>query len=151
MTGVNLFELELEHGEGDPPGYSVDHKRVGPLIGAELLGLSVYQLPPGESICPYHYENGEEEWLIVLVGNPTVRTPEGEQELRPWDTAFFPTGPSGAHKVTNRSDEVVRVLIWSNLVLSGTTVYPDSAKVGAWPPGKLFQLADEVDYYAGEI
>ena len=42
--------------------------RVGPLVGGEQLGLSVYELPPGQSICPYHYENAEEEWLIVLVG-----------------------------------------------------------------------------------
>jgi hypothetical protein len=30
-------------------------------------------------------------------------------------------------------------------------VYPDSAKVGAWPPGKLFRLADAVDYWDGEL
>ena len=60
---------------------------------------------PGQSICPYHYETGEEEWLIVLVGRPTLRTPAGEQELRPWDCAFFPAGEEGAHKVTNRTDE----------------------------------------------
>jgi hypothetical protein len=30
------------------------------------------------------------------------------------------------------------------------SVYPDSNKVGVWPPGKLFRLADAVDYWVDE-
>ena len=56
-------------------------------------GTSVYELPPGQQICPYHYEYPEEEWLIVLQGRPTLRTPEGTETLEPWDVVFFPTGP----------------------------------------------------------
>ena len=111
----------------------------------------MYELAPGQSICPYHYEYGEEEWLIALVGRPTLRTPEGERELEPWDCAFFPTGEAGAHKVTNRTDETVRVCIGSNRLAVSTAVYPDSEKVGAHPPGKLFRLADAVDYFTGEV
>jgi len=150
VTEVNLFRVALQH-DDDPPGYVCDHARIGKLVGAEQLGLSVYELPPEQSICPYHYETGEEEWLIVLVGRPTLRTPEGEQELRPWDCAFFPAGEAGAHKVTNGTDEPVRVCIWSNRLAVATSVYPDSEKVGAWPPGALFRLADAVDYYDGEL
>jgi uncharacterized cupin superfamily protein len=148
---VNLFDLELAKDEEDAPGYELSYARVGPLVGAEKLGLSLYELAPGQSICPYHYETGEEEWLIVLVGQPTLRTPDGEHELRPWDTAFFPAGEDGAHKVTNRTEETVRVAIWSNRVNPNTSVYPDSQKVGAWPPGKLFRIADAVDYFDGEL
>lgn len=150
MKPVNLFDAELQRDDDDAPGYAADYLRVGPLIGGEQLGLSVYGLDPGQSICPYHYENAEEEWLIVLAGTPTLRTPEGERELGPWDCVFFPTGEAGAHKVTNRSDEPVRVCIWSNRLDVATSVYPDSEKVGAWPPGKLFRLADAVEYFTGE-
>lgn len=150
MRPVNLFEAQLERDDDDPPGYAADYLRVGPLVGGEQLGLSVYGLDPAQSICPYHYENAEEEWLIVLSGTPTLRTPEGERELEPWDCVFFPTGEAGAHKVTNRSDEPVRVCIWSNRLDVATSVYPDSKKVGAWPPGKLFRLADAVEYFTGE-
>ncbi len=147
---MNLFDVGVEHDDGDPAGYQTGYVRVGPLVGGEQLGLSVYELPPGQSICPYHYENAEEEWLIVLAGRPTLRTPDGERELRPWDCAFFPTGEEGAHKVTNGTEEVVRVCIWSNRLAVATSVYPDSPKVGAWPPGKLFRLEDAVDYWIGE-
>ena len=90
---VNLHAVEFTYDEGDPAGYHTGYQRLGPLIGAERLGLTVYELPPGQSICPYHYELGDEEWLIVLAGTPTLRTPEGERELRAWDTVCFPEGP----------------------------------------------------------
>ena len=148
---VNLFDVELQCDEDDPPGYGTDYARVGPLIGGAQLGLSVYGIGPGQSICPYHFECGEEEWLIVLEGRATLRTPAGEQELGPWDCAFFPAGEEGAHKVTNNTDEPIRVCIWSNRNAVGVAVYPDSDKVGAWPPGKLFRLTEAVDYWDGEV
>jgi uncharacterized cupin superfamily protein len=87
----------------------------------------------------------------VLTGRPTLRTPDGERELAPWDCAFCPAGEEGAHKVTNRTGENARIAIWSNRSHPGTTIYPDSNKVGAWPPGKLFRLDDAVDYFEGEV
>jgi uncharacterized cupin superfamily protein len=63
---------------------------------------------------------------------------------------FFPAGEEGAHKVTNTTEETVRVAMWSNRANPNTSVYPDSGKVGAWPPGKLFRIADAVEYFHGE-
>jgi uncharacterized cupin superfamily protein len=148
---VNLFTIEAGFDEGDPEGYHTAYARLGQALGAAMLGGTIYELPPGQSICPYHYECGEEEWLIVLTGRATLRTPQGEQELGTWDCAFFPAGETGAHKVTNNTDEPIRVCIWSNRDPVGVSVYPDSNKVGAWPPGKLFRLTDAVDYWDGEL
>lgn len=151
MSDPNLFTLEVQPDEDDAPGYRVAYKRVGPLVGAVQLGLSVYELTPGNSVCPYHYEVGMEEWLLVLVGRPTLRTPDGEQELRAWDLAFFPGDESGAHKVTNRTDETVRIAMLSTNTEPNVWVQPDSEKVGAAPPGKLFKLESAVDYFDGEV
>ena len=150
MSEVNLFDVEVTKDADDPDGYHTSYARIGPLVGGRLVGLSVYELPPGQSICPYHYEIGFEEWLLVLSGRPTLRTPAGERELRPWDVAFFPEGEAGAHKVTNRTDETLRVAMLSNKSDPGAAVYPDSDKVGVFPPNKLFRLADAVDYWEGE-
>jgi len=147
---VNLFDAELELDADDPPGYGTSYVRLAATLGMELLALNVFELPPGQSVCPYHYENAEEEWIVVLSGRPTLRTPEGERELEPWDCAFCPTGEEGAHKVTNNTDEPARLFIWSNHLAVATSVYPDSGKVGAWPPGKLFRLDGAVDYWDGE-
>ncbi|MDQ3672178.1 MAG: cupin domain-containing protein [Actinomycetota bacterium] len=158
---LNLYDLAVEGDDSAPPGYRARSASFGPSIGAERLGGTVYELDPGESVCPYHYENTEEEWLLVLTGTPTLRDPQGEHELAPGDLVCFVLGPDGAHKVTNRSDTVVRILMLSTIPetrIPGSndrisiTVYPDSDKVGVWPPGKRFRLsAENVDYWDGEI
>jgi uncharacterized cupin superfamily protein len=150
MSEVNLFDLETKQDEDDPPGYEVPYARVGPLIGGAALGASVYVLNEGQSVCPYHWEAGDEEWLLVLDGRPTLREPDGEAELDPGDAVCFPRGPEGAHKVTNRRKETARIVIFSTKNEPGVAVYPDSNKVGAWPPGKLFRIDDAVDYWDGE-
>ena len=151
MSDPNLFSVEMRWDEDDPEGYNAGQEQIGPLVGAEQLGLSVYELPPGNSVCPYHYEPGFDEWLIVLTGRPTLRTPDGEQELEPWDTVFFPPDETGAHKVTNKTGETLRVAMFSTKLVVGTTTYPDSNKIGIWPPGKLFRLDSAVDYFDGEV
>lgn len=148
---MNLFDAELETDADDPDGYRAASLRTAALLGGEHIALNIFELPPGESLCPYHYESGEEEWIIVLTGRPTLRTPAGEQDLEPWDCAFCPAGEEGAHKVTNNTDEPARIFIWSNRSHPATTIYPDSNKIGAWPPGKLFRLDDAVAYYEGEV
>jgi uncharacterized cupin superfamily protein len=147
---VNLLEVEVRQDEGDPQGYETPYVRVGPLVGASALGASVYVLNEGQSVCPYHYEYGNEEWLLVLDGRPTLRTPDGQRELDPGDLVCFPPGPEGAHKVTNGLAQAARVLMISTQDEPLVAVYPDSDKVGIWPPGKLFRLGDEVGYWEGE-
>jgi uncharacterized cupin superfamily protein len=94
-------------------------------------GATVYELAPSESVSAYHWHFGEEEWLIVLAGAPTLRTPEGEQVLRPWDVAVFVRGEAGAHEVRNDSDEPARVVLQSTVSDPEVCVYPDEGKVGA--------------------
>lgn len=150
---LNIHDVAVEGREpAPPPGYRMRRARLGPSLGAERLGGTVYELDPGDSICPYHWEGVEEEWLLVLAGTPTLRDPEGEHELILGDVVCFPPGPDGAHKVTNRSDAVVRVLMLSTIPENEISicVYPDSSKVGVYPPGKLFRIADAVDYWDGE-
>jgi uncharacterized cupin superfamily protein len=99
MDTFNLFRDATKADESDPPGFRVQSARLGPKLGASRLGMTVYDLPPGEAVCPYHFHWGDEEWLVVLVGTPTVRTPEGERTLEPGDVVCFPVGPNGAHRV----------------------------------------------------
>lgn len=150
---VNLFDLVAEGGEDLPVGYRRRLAQFGPSIGATKLGGTVYELDPEDSVCPYHYEGVEEEWLIVLTGSPTLRNPEGEHELAEGDVVAFLPGPDGAHKVTNRSGSVVRIVMLSTQPKNelSVCVYPDSGKVGVWPwPGKRLRLTESLDYWDGE-
>jgi uncharacterized cupin superfamily protein len=56
--------------------------RLGPLVGGSAVGASISELSPGQALCPYHYEYGEEEWLLVLEGTPTVRRPVASSSCR---------------------------------------------------------------------
>lgn len=145
---VNLFDCELEADkpEEERAGYCRLALRVGPLIGASRLGLTVYELAEGERVCPYHYEFGDEEWLFVFEGEPVLRTPEGERKLGRGDVVCFPAGPEGAHDVTGPA----RIGILSTKRDPAVAIYPDSDKLGAWPPNKIFRLGDAVDYFEGE-
>jgi uncharacterized cupin superfamily protein len=155
MNRTNLNALEVEYDETDPEGYRTGMARFGPSIGASKIGASLYELPPGQSICPYHYEYPDEEWLIVFEGRPTLRRPQGEEELAPWDVVCFPPGAEGAHKVTNRTDETIKVLMFSTRIEPAVAVYPDSDKIGVWPGDRsdhvLVKRSSAVDYYDGEI
>ena len=157
MRRVNVFTAELQHDEDDPPGYEADYLTVGPLIGAARIGATIYALGPGQSNCPYHYEYPDEEWLLVLEGTLTVRTPEGEEEVAAGEAVCFPEGPDGAHKLTNRSDTPVRLLMFSTKNNPAVAVYPDSDKIGVWPvlgggPDKVMvKRSSDVDYWEGEL
>ena len=75
MKTVNLDELSFELDPTDPEGYRSRRARIGPAIGAARSERRVYELDAGQSICPYHYEYGCDEWLIVLSGSPTAAHP----------------------------------------------------------------------------
>jgi uncharacterized cupin superfamily protein len=151
---INIGTPEFTWDDSDPEGFRAGMARLGGLLGAKETGISVYELPPGQSVCPYHYECGEEEWLLVLSGNPTLRAPDGEERLEPWDVACFPRGPEGAHAVRNDTAETARVLMFSTVVTPTATVYPDSDKVGIWTGDKetdvVVRRSSRVGYYDGE-
>jgi uncharacterized cupin superfamily protein len=154
MRRVNLSSLTFTYDPDDPEPFQAGMSRLGPDLGAQQTGASVYELPPGQALCPYHYEYGEEEWVVVLDGRPSLRTPEGTEQLEPHDVVFFPRGPEGAHQIRNDTDATARVLMWSTVVYPTATAYPDSGKVGVWTGDKAEDLmtrrSSRVDYYDGE-
>src|SRR5215210_2858816 len=155
---MRRFKLDAagpEYDESDPEGYRSGMDRFGPKLGATQIGGSVYELPPGQSICPYHYEYPEEEWLLVLTGRVEVRTPAGAEAIEPMEVVCFPMGPEGAHKVTNRGQETARVVMLSTKPTVSVAVYPDSGKMLANtgnPDDRLMARRESaVDYYDGEV
>jgi uncharacterized cupin superfamily protein len=154
MPQLNIGSPDFHYDSGDPDGFRAGMFRFGPQLGAKASGSTVYELPPGQAICPYHYEYAEEEWLLVLAGTPTLRTPAGEQQVAPWDVVFFPTGPDGAHSVRNETAETVRVLMFSTRAEVAVAVYPDSGKIGIFTGNReddvMVRKSSNVDYYDGE-
>jgi len=135
----------------EKPGFQWRRKRVA----GEHLGASLYELPPGQATFPYHYELGNDELLVVVSGRPTLRALSGERELEPGDCIHFPSGPDGAHQLSNRSDDPARVLLVSNFAMPRAAVQVDSGKMMIrWGVGpderRWFRLDTAADYWDGE-
>jgi uncharacterized cupin superfamily protein len=154
MTSVNIFTAEMEYDAEDPAGYSSAVSNVGKQAGGDELAVKLFDVPAGQSLCPYHYEYVE-EWLLVIDGEVVVRVPDGERRLQRGDLMRFPPGPDGAHKVSNTEQQTARVLMFSSDPDLAVSVYPDSDKIGVWtgnPDDKLMlKRADgQVGYWEGE-
>ena len=151
MRRFNLLDDGWER-EFDRPGYRSRTTSVSRPIGGERIGATLYELAPGERTWPYHLHHANEEWLLVVGGRPTLRTPDGERELRAGDTVCFPRGPRGAHQIANRSDSTARLLLLSTHVAPEVVEYLDSGKIGVAGEGLrlLLRRDAEVDYWEGE-
>lgn len=156
----NFLEPDWDADQDEPP-FRWRRAKLGRHAGAEQLGASLFEVPPGASTFPLHVHHANEELLLVVAGRPTLRTLEGERELAPGEVVAFPAGPGGAHRLDNRSDEPVRILLVSTMLAPEVSTYPDSGKVwartyapGAEPTGDdAFLIArpeENLDYFEGE-
>jgi uncharacterized cupin superfamily protein len=126
-----------------------DDKRVrwfGHRFETDQLGASLIEYPPRSPDSPMHMHYGVEEMFFVVSGTPTVRTPEGTEELSPGDVVHFPEGAGGLHTFSNPSDEPVRMLGISTKRFPDVLVYPERGV--AWvatrhPERPLPEGADE--------
>jgi len=145
---MNLRDVELPPVEkGLPDGFIFREVSTRERSRDDLIGSTLYELEPGNQLWPYHFHYGNEEWIVVVSGTPTLRTPAGERDLRPGDVAAFTEGEEGAHTFYNRATEPARILFFSTL-RRGSVVYPDSDKRSS--AGLYFRRADAVDYWDGE-
>jgi uncharacterized cupin superfamily protein len=143
VQSVNVFKVEKPKGRLD----------VAELLGSSGLAMFVYDLEPGRSSSPYHYEY-EEEWLLVVEGTLVLRGPDGERPLERGDLVCFAAGPEGAHKVMNRSDAPARTLMFSSSRVPAVSVYPDSDKIAVWSGNEadelIFKRGTAVPWSEGE-
>jgi len=119
---INIFTTENIEGRTD----------VARALESADTAMYIYDLSPGQAQSPYHYEYNE-EWLLVLEGSIILRDTDGEHTLNRGDLVCFPPGPTGAHKIMNRSEALARTLMFSSSRVPAVSVYPDSNKIGVWP------------------
>ena len=155
---ANLFDPEFD-AEQDEPGFRWRRARLGRQAGAERLGASLFEVPPGAATFPYHFHFANEELLVVVAGRPSLRTPDGSRELAEGEVVAFPLGERGAHQLVNGTEQPVRVLVVSEMIGPDVIVMPDAGKVqarenapGAPEPGlwQVFRSSDAVGYLEDE-
>src|SRR4029453_327674 len=169
--GMKIFNLNADEWDRteEREGWRFKDAWVGAHTDAELIGASMYEVEPGNKQGPFHTHHANEEWAIVLRGEPTLRThegappprgeptpapPEGEQQLRQGDVVAFPRGKEGAHQIRNDTDAPVRVLMLSTLIAPDIVEYLDTGKIGARSvAGERIIFArpgPELEYWEGE-
>ena len=134
MTNINdpHFDEPREH-----PGFRAQRARLSRQAGSERLGLSLWELPPGEAAYPYHYHLAEEELMLVLDGQPSLRTPDGWRELQKGEVVPFLRGEQGGHQLVNRTEDTVRFLAFSTNGEPDIVLYPartSSARSSGYRP-----------------
>ena len=142
MERINILRADNPEGRVD----------VARALGSKATVMFIYDLAPGQGQSPYHYEY-EEEWLLVVDGTVVVRAADGEHVLERGDLVCFPPGPSGAHKLMNRSDSPARTLMFSRSRTPAVSVYPDSDKIGVFPDDEtdlFFERGTAVPWSHGE-
>ena len=128
MKTFNLFGDEWDETR-ERDGWRIKEAFVGSRIGGQLIGASMSEVEPGSKLWPFHTHHANEEWVIVLRGEPTLRTHEGERVLKEGDAVCFPRGREGAHQIINRTDSPVRVLMLSSMIPGEIIEYLDTGKV----------------------
>jgi uncharacterized cupin superfamily protein len=154
-NALNLYDndWDVERSFGDARTRMM---HVGRALRSELLGATVFEIEPGIPGL-YHFHYGNEEWALVLDGTLTLRTPDGERELRRGDVAVFRRGPEGTHALGNTSDDVCRVVVFSSMRQPDVVAYPEAGVVGAIagdaptagrdaPFEAFFHMTDRVGY-----
>ena len=152
----NIYAPTFEEGER-PPGFRARRSRIGYELGAELIGCSLWELPPGEAAYPYHFHYSDEELILVLRGRPTLRTPDGTRVLDEGEAVRFPLGDEGAHQLLNETEDSATFVAISSSGRPDVVVYPDSNKIGVGerlPRGgglrEFFRREAAVDYWDRE-
>jgi uncharacterized cupin superfamily protein len=149
----NIYDPVFDEPRESLDGFHAQRARLGRQLGTERLGLSLWELGPGQAAYPYHFHLAEEEVLVILEGGPLLRSPQGWRHLARGEVVRFPVGEDGAHQLLNDTDETVRLLSASTHGQPDIVVYPDERKIGAaerTPDGsglKLFFALDSAVPY----
>ena len=89
------------------------------------LFVTFYTLMPGKTNYPFHYHSGMEEVYYIISGSGTLKTPDGDKPVTEGDVIVFPADASGAHQLTNTSDDVLVYLDIDTASSPEIVFYPD--------------------------
>lgn len=114
------------------------------------VGVAIEELPPGKQSCPFHFHMLEEEHLLMLEGECTLRLGEEHIRFKAGDYAVFPAGEKTGHCLVNETDTVCRYVVIGENNPNEACVYPDSNKVSNRWLGERYDRAAQKDYWDGE-
>jgi uncharacterized cupin superfamily protein len=124
-------------------------RHIGQYGGGSHVGVVMEELAPGKRSCLAHYHLLEEEHLLILEGQATLRMGEQTYEVSAGDYVCFPAGQAVPHTLLNHGSEPCRFLIIGEHNPHDVVVYPDSEKVLVRATREIYRKS-VVEYWEGE-
>ncbi len=119
--------------------------------GGRKIGIAYEELPPGKQGCPFHYHLKEEEHIVALEGEATLRLGEARYTLKAGDYVGFPAGQRAGHCLINETEKPFRYLIIGDNDPHEVAVYPDSNKIQIRGLDRtILRDGERLDYWDGE-
>ena len=143
-------EFREDSGKIDPFRMVTDVSRKRSGISPQNLNFDLRQLNPGQFSAPYHFHRYAEELFMIILGEMTLRTPEGLEQVSAGDLIFFDMGESGAHQFYNHTDQPCTYLDVRTFIGYDVCEYPDSGKILLAPSFEIFKSDAQSGYFDGE-
>jgi uncharacterized cupin superfamily protein len=139
-----------EFSHGDRFGIRYRHLTLAVTGEGYRVGVAIEELPPGKQTAPFHYHMLEEEHVLILDGECTLRLGDERYRMRAGDYACFPAGQKTGHCLINETDAVCRYVIIGENNPNEVSVYPDSNKVQVRWLNERYDRGAKRDYWDGE-
>ena len=137
---------------GDKARFAMRYRVLSDTRGdGRKIGVSYEELPPGKQSVPFHYHLLEEEHIVALEGEATLRLGEERYRIKAGDYVGFPAGQRAGHCLVNESDAPFRYIVIGDHEPNDVCVYPDSNKVLVRALDRaIFRDGARLDYWDGE-
>lgn len=112
-------------------------RKLGEYFGLTNFGVNLTHLSPGAISALAHCHSEQDEFILVLEGNPTLVLDQAEFVLQPGDCYGIKAGTRIAHQLINRSQERVTYLEIGDRTQGDEVEYPnDDLKATQSPNGE---------------
>ncbi len=127
---IDLSSIPSVKGTGYPSPHDVpcrsrERQKLGDVAGLTQFGVNRLKLPPGSWSSQRHWHEGSDEFVLVLEGEVTLVSDEGDELLVAGQAAGFKAGVANGHCLQNRSNEDVYVLEIGSRLAQETAHYSD--------------------------
>ena len=109
MPKLDIESIPQTNATGYPPIYAKEvagrlYRRLAPPSGLTEFGVSHVVLKPGAWSSQRHWHEGEDELVVMVLGEAVLVENDGRHVMRPGDVAAFPKGIANGHVLVNESD-----------------------------------------------
>ena len=130
MSRLDLSSIPVQTGTGYPDPFAEavngrSKQALGDAGGLTQFGVNLVELKPGAASSQRHWHSHEDEFLMIVSGELTLVTDEGETLMRAGDCAAFPAGRPNGHHLINRGWGNALFLCVGSRITEDRALYPD--------------------------